>query len=234
MSEPKQDPDEWEIDAQMAEAAGPNCGHSHCSQNYIDTGETACVPLEGAHPNAEVRGHSCSLCHDFYGDSDVCDENKPPCSPHKAKGKSKWPNAAAEPGTLPRNVCHICRRLWMDCQGTCGAVTANGEGPNQKCEACTTFFARFRCNTPDECDCPKCQNYCECDEPNEDEDEDEGDPLYWSNEMGWVDKTLASRFDGKERDSLALPMHGEWQLEDGLFIIKQRFDRSLRALPEGT
>ena len=30
------------------------------------------------------------------------------------------------------------------------------------CEACSRFFARFRCNAPEECDCPRCQGYCKC------------------------------------------------------------------------
>jgi hypothetical protein len=30
------------------------------------------------------------------------------------------------------------------------------------CRFCKEFFAQFRCNAPDECDCPKCQGYCEC------------------------------------------------------------------------
>ncbi len=34
----------------------------------------------------------------------------------------------------------------------------------EQCKACVTFFARFRCNWPDECDCPKCQNLCECED----------------------------------------------------------------------
>jgi len=32
------------------------------------------------------------------------------------------------------------------------------------CDFCKRFFARFRCNKPDECDCPKCQGMCECPE----------------------------------------------------------------------
>lgn len=31
------------------------------------------------------------------------------------------------------------------------------------CTKCSEFFERFRCNAPDECDCPKCQGLCECD-----------------------------------------------------------------------
>lgn len=30
------------------------------------------------------------------------------------------------------------------------------------CAKCVKFAARFRCNKPDECDCPKCQGFCTC------------------------------------------------------------------------
>lgn len=33
-----------------------------------------------------------------------------------------------------------------------------------KCNRCAAFLERFRCNSPDECDCPRCQGLCECDE----------------------------------------------------------------------
>lgn len=38
-----------DADAEWSRKArrGPDCGHSHCSQNYIDTGDRRCVPLEG-------------------------------------------------------------------------------------------------------------------------------------------------------------------------------------------
>jgi hypothetical protein len=34
------------------------------------------------------------------------------------------------------------------------------------CSHCQQFFARFRCSatTHGECDCPKCQGYCQCEE----------------------------------------------------------------------
>lgn len=35
------------------------------------------------------------------------------------------------------------------------------------CRFCEKFFARFRCNAPDECDCPKCQGMCECEREEE-------------------------------------------------------------------
>lgn len=37
-------------------ARGPQCGHSHCSQNYIDTGDTDCVPLLNPQSDADVAG----------------------------------------------------------------------------------------------------------------------------------------------------------------------------------
>ncbi len=27
---------------------------------------------------------------------------------------------------------------------------------------CDKFFASFKCNKPEDCDCPRCQGYCEC------------------------------------------------------------------------
>jgi hypothetical protein len=30
------------------------------------------------------------------------------------------------------------------------------------CKYCRAFFLRFRCNKPQECDCPRCQGYCRC------------------------------------------------------------------------
>ena len=34
-----------------------------------------------------------------------------------------------------------------------------------RCERCESFFSRFSCSakTHGECDCPKCQGYCKCD-----------------------------------------------------------------------
>jgi hypothetical protein len=34
----------------------------------------------------------------------------------------------------------------------------------KRCHHCEKFFARYRCSarTRLECDCPKCQGYCEC------------------------------------------------------------------------
>lgn len=35
---------------------------------------------------------------------------------------------------------------------------------NCQCKYCRDFFARYRCNAPLECDCPRCQGFCECDD----------------------------------------------------------------------
>jgi len=39
------------------------------------------------------------------------------------------------------------------------------------CRFCEEFFERFRCSayTHLECDCPKCQGYCECEFDDEEE-----------------------------------------------------------------
>lgn len=31
-----------------------------------------------------------------------------------------------------------------------------------RCVPCNEFFLKFRCNSPEECDCPPCQGMCEC------------------------------------------------------------------------
>jgi predicted methyltransferase len=28
------------------------------------------------------------------------------------------------------------------------------------CEKCKEFFSKYRCNSPGECDCPRCQGLC--------------------------------------------------------------------------
>jgi hypothetical protein len=33
------------------------------------------------------------------------------------------------------------------------------------CALCARFSAKYRCNAPDECDCPKCQGLCTCVKP---------------------------------------------------------------------
>ena len=35
---------------------------------------------------------------------------------------------------------------------------------DDKCPMCRDFFSKYRCNSPEECDCPKCQGLCECEE----------------------------------------------------------------------
>lgn len=39
------------------------------------------------------------------------------------------------------------------------------------CSACRKFFTRYRCSaaTHGECDCPRCQGYCNCEEMTHDE-----------------------------------------------------------------
>lgn len=36
--------------------------------------------------------------------------------------------------------------------------------------------------------------------------------LYWSNDLGWVDKDSADEFTSDERNKLNLPMGGSWVL----------------------
>lgn len=37
-----------------------------------------------------------------------------------------------------------------------------------------------------------------------------GEPLFWSNDLGWVDFESATQFEKWEKDSIDLPMGGEW------------------------
>lgn len=43
-----------------------------------------------------------------------------------------------------------------------GTEASGTEAADEKCPHCREFFARYRCNSPDECDCPKCQGMCTC------------------------------------------------------------------------
>ena len=43
-------------------------------------------------------------------------------------------------------------------------------------------------------------------------DEDTGEPLYWSNSCGWVNREHASGFSLEEVNSLNLPIGGRWVL----------------------
>lgn len=38
----------------------------------------------------------------------------------------------------------------------------------------------------------------------------EGDALYWSNSLGWVDRDSADQFALAEKNGLNLPLQGEW------------------------
>jgi hypothetical protein len=42
--------------------------------------------------------------------------------------------------------------------------------------------------------------------------DEDGDPLYWSNEFGWTERKEAERFDEGEKNAFNLPMGGEWEL----------------------
>lgn len=35
----------------------------------------------------------------------------------------------------------------------------------ETCIECRKFNSQYRCNAPGECDCPKCQGFCNCSEP---------------------------------------------------------------------
>lgn len=41
-------------------------------------------------------------------------------------------------------------------------------------------------------------------------DDETDQPLWWNNEMGWVDWELADEFDEIDKRSFNLPIGGEW------------------------
>lgn len=43
--------------------------------------------------------------------------------------------------------------------------------PEYLCHYCADFFSEYQCAKQIhlECDCPKCQGYCECEDPEEEE-----------------------------------------------------------------
>jgi len=48
------------------------------------------------------------------------------------------------------------------CDGYGEVLDAPKQDGDPKCEDCTTYFASYKCNKPLECDCPKCQGLCLC------------------------------------------------------------------------
>ena len=58
-------------------------------------------------------------------------------------------------------------------------------------------------------------------------------PLYWSNEDGWVDLSMATLFSDHDRNERRLPIGGEWQKNgsEGGWVIAQ-VDRAAAAAGE--
>lgn len=40
---------------------------------------------------------------------------------------------------------------------------------------------------------------------------DDGNSLYWSNDIGWVDRSSATEFTEAQMASLNLPIDGQWE-----------------------
>ena len=49
------------------------------------------------------------------------------------------------------------------------------------------------------------------DEAEEERADAESEPLYWSNEWGWVDKCMADLFTNEDKETLNLPIGGAWR-----------------------
>jgi hypothetical protein len=45
-------------------------------------------------------------------------------------------------------------------------------------------------------------------------DDDTGKPLFWSNDMGWVDRADATIFTAEEKESMNLPTSGRWMIAE--------------------
>ena len=60
---------------------------------------------------------------------------------------------------------YALRQVWQGEKGSAGrqdGIYGFSATCGAQCGHCDKFFAKYRCNTPDECDCPRCQGYCEC------------------------------------------------------------------------
>jgi len=47
-------------------------------------------------------------------------------------------------------------------------------------------------------------------------DDETGEPLWWNNQIGWVDKSLADEFDDTDKREFNLPIGGRWALFNGV------------------
>ena len=47
-------------------------------------------------------------------------------------------------------------------------------------------------------------------------DDATGEPLWWNNQIGWVDKSLADEFDDTDKLEFNLPIGGRWALFNGV------------------
>lgn len=70
---------------------------------------------------------------------------------------------------MKMSICHCgaCARFGKIPEGYVACpnldLNPNCEVEEKKlCKWCEEFFSKYRCNKPEECDCPKCQGLCEC------------------------------------------------------------------------
>ena len=47
--------------------------------------------------------------------------------------------------------------------------------------------------------------------------------LYWNNELGWASWECATVFSAEEKETLCLPIEGQWEnvYEDGLILVEE-------------
>lgn len=90
-----------------------------------------------------------------------------------------------------------------------------------KCRYCEGFFASYRCNKPDECDCPKCQGYCEC--------KKKGSDSFEEKKRAWWDwhKQNPQVWEYFERFALEAVNKGRKKISHWLIINRIRWEISI-------
>jgi DNA (cytosine-5)-methyltransferase 1 len=75
------------------------------------------------------------------------------------------------------------------------------------CEKCRNFFSLYRCNAPDECDCPHCQGMCECGTTDD-------EPLPDADRRGFFGEKRLATIPSGDRSDDRLPQRNDyWRTE---------------------
>jgi hypothetical protein len=113
--------------------------------------------FEGKGKPSKAECESCGDVDDILDMKDgMCDR----CWTDRHGGKSK---SSRNAGWDDRDEeCEGCGMRADECE-----CDSKGKAKQKECKYCKKFFAKYKCNAPDECDCPKCQGMCECNDMNE-------------------------------------------------------------------